>query len=44
MEEDEGFKISDYNEEIEKVKTLVESCRKELESNNVQAIPYFNDI
>ena len=44
MEEDEGFKISDYNEEIEKVKTLVKSCRKELESNNVEAIPYFNDI
>ena len=44
LEEDEGFKISDYNEEIEKAKTLVESCKKELESNNVEAIPYFNEI
>lgn len=44
MEEDEEFKVPDYDEEIENVKALVKSCRTEIESNNIQVVPYFNEI
>ena len=44
MEETQEFKPPDYDEEIENVRDLVKSCRKTLESNNIQAIPHFNEI
>jgi len=44
LEENEEFKIPDYHEEIENVKTLVKSCRKEVETNEIEVIPHFNEI
>jgi len=41
---DQEFEIPDYAEEIENVKKLVESCRKQLKSNKIQGIPYINEI
>ena len=44
MEEDEEFKIPDYHEEIKNVTILVKDCREELETNEIEAIPHFNEI
>lgn len=44
MEEEPEFKIPDYDAEIRNVKALVKSCREQLESNHIQAIPHFNEI
>lgn len=44
LEEDDEFKIPDYDTEIGNVKALVEFCRKEIRSNRIQAIPHFNAI
>ena len=41
---EQEFKIPDYDEEIENVSALVQTCRIELESNKIQGIPYFNEI
>lgn len=44
MEEHDEFKIPDYDTEIGNVKALIESCKKEISSNGIQAIPHFNAI
>ena len=36
--------IPDYDEEIENVKTLVSTCKRELSTNEVEVIPHFNEI
>jgi len=43
-QDDQEWKIPDYDEEIENVKTLVSSCKRELSTNKVEVIPHFNEI
>lgn len=44
MIEDSEFAIFDYNEEVNKIKKIVDSYKKKLTSNKIEAIPSFNEI
>lgn len=44
LKEEPEFQIPDYEEQTKKVIALVASCKKKLESNKIEAIPYFNEI
>lgn len=41
---DQEWVIPDYDEEIENVKKLISSCKRELKANKVEVIPHFNEI
>jgi len=43
-QDDQEWTIPDYDEEIENVKILVSTCKRELGTNKVEVIPHFNEI
>ena len=43
-QDDQEWKIPNYDEEVENVKKLVSTCKRELSTNKVEAIPHFNEI